>query len=755
MTISMYMSLKQFRRSFGTVSALGLLATVPLAVPVTATAQESSNSTLEEVVVTSRRYEESINDAPVSVGVLTEDYLDRNRIDRVDDVFNYTPGATYESFSKLQPTASIRGLVAPTPGNASSESSIQMVVDSVVITKDFMKGAALHDLARVEVLRGPQGTAFGRNASAGLLHFVTQRPEFGENYGSVTGTVGSQERFELDGFINTPISETAALRVSFRHEQEDGQTDGFTIDEQTNEVRSLGGIDGEQATALRVQLAIEPSDSFSANFKLEYSEDRDESPIRELCNPGGGINNFGILTTPAGQASIDNACDTPFDAFISEFDDPDFTGALDPARFELNRDILTLSAELSWQLENGLNVTSVTGFMDGETDNLSDIIGTAADINWQAVTNDGDSLSTELRIDNVGSGSNIQWLAGVYLLEDEETRVETLNFQQRDQRGGAFVPTVRETGGTGETSSWSVFGEVSFDLSDRATLTYGGRFVDDEKDYITRAGGFGFSGQLAGLPGVGDGVLDAAGNPVPAVCQPFSPPPNPAVHVCPTVRVPDFAQNASWDDYISKLSLDYELTDTINTYFLYSEGFKSGAFQPDALNIEQARVITQPEESTNFEIGLKGQSNRYRYAVSLFDIELDDVQTVNQVDLGNGAFAGLISNIGNISTTGIEFEGAMAITPNLTLSGGFAYMDSEIGGNTPDPEGLIDPNTGTPFILDGERPGGAPDWTVNVALDYLWELSGGSTLALRTDFRGRDDVFFQNRRRFSTVDSSY
>ena len=347
--------------------------------------------------------------------------------------------------------------------------------------------------------------------------------------------------------------------------------------------------------------------------------------------------------------------------------------------------------------------------MDGDTDNLSDVIGTAADINWQAVTNDGDSLSTELRIDNVGSASKFQWLAGVYLLTDEETRVETLNFQQRDQRGGVFVPTVRETGGTGETDSWSIFAELSYDITDRATLTYGGRFLNDDKDYITRAGGFGFSGQLAGLPGVGGNVLDSAGNPVAAVCQPFMPPPNAALHICPEITLPEVEQSESWSEYISKVSLDYAFDDNLTGYALFSEGFKSGAFQPDALNFDQASVITQPEESTNFEIGLKGQGTRYRYAVTVFNIELDDVQAVNQIDLGNGAFAGLISNIGNVETTGVELEGAFALTSNFTISGSFAYLDSEIGGNTPDPEGLIDPATGAPFILDGERPGGAPD----------------------------------------------
>ncbi len=710
--------------------------------------EASSGAVLEEVVVTSRRYEESVSDAPLAINVLSQGFLENNRIDRQDDIFNYTPGATYESFSKLQPTASLRGLTAPTPGNPSSESSIQTVIDNVVVTKDFMKGAALYDLARVEVLRGPQGTAFGRNASAGLLHFVTNRPDFDSTSGSVTATIGSDERYEIDGHYNTPLSETAALRISFNHEQEDGQTTGFIFNEASQQIENIGGIDGEENTALRLQLALRPSDSFSANFKLEYSADRDESPIRELCDPGGALGNFGLFDTPQLRASTENACDTPFEAFISESNDtiqqnPDSgLGLPDNVDFKLDRDILTATAEFSWALENGLTVTSVTGYMDADTDNLSDIVGSASDINWQAVTNDGDSFSTEIRIDNTASDSSIQWLAGAYFLKDEETRTETLNFAARDQRGFVFVPTVLFRGGTNETDSYSVFAEVSFDLSDRATLTYGGRYLNDDKDYLSRASGQGFSGQIAGIPGVGT-VCGA----IPGLSPPDD--------ICPLLTFGDFPISDSWDSYISKLSLDYEISDTLKAYALFSEGFKSGAFQPDALNAAQASVITQPEESTNFEIGLKGESSRYRYALTVFDITLDDVQTVNQVPIGDdGAFFGAISNVGEITTTGIEFDGAFAITENLILSGGFALQDTEIGGGTVDPSGLIDPATGQPVSFDGLRPGGAPDWTFNIALDYTIPLASGSTINLRADARGRDDVFFQTRNRFEIMNGA-
>ncbi len=720
-------------------SILFLSLTTAFSVGQPVHAQSDGANLLEEIVVTARRYEESIKDAPVAVNVLSQGFLENNRIDRQDDIFSYTPGATYESFSKLQPTASLRGLTAPTPGNPSSESSIQTVIDNVVVTKDFMKGTPLYDLSRVEVLRGPQGTSFGRNASAGLIHFVTNRPELGVTSGAVNATVGSDERYEVDGFYNTPLSDTSALRVSFNYEEEDGQTTGFIFNEAAQEIQNIGGIDGEENTSIRVQLALEPNDSFSANFKLEYSEDRDESPIRELCDPGPALGSFGLTATPELTASITDACDSPFTAFISESNDtvqqnPDTgLGLPDQLDFELNRDILTATAEFSWALSNGLNITSITGYQDGETDNLSDIVGTASDINFQAVTNDGDSFSTELRIDNTGTDSAIRWLAGAYYLTDDETRTETLNFGQRDQRAAPTVPTTLFRGGTNETDSWSIFGEISFDLSDRASLTYGGRYLEDDKDYVARASGEGFAPQLGNIPGAAD-----CGGPV-----------------CPLLIFDDFPISDSWDDYISKLSLDYEISDTLTAYALYSEGFKSGAFQPDALNADEASVIIQPEESTNYEIGLKGESGYYRFAVTVFDITLDDVQTINQVPIGTAdAFSGLISNVGEISTTGLEFDGAIALTDRITVSGSFALQDTEIDGNSPDGSGIIDPATGQAALLDGLRPGGAPDWTFNIAVDYSIPLAGGSTLDLRADYRGRDDVFFQNRNRFEIVDGA-
>jgi len=678
---------------------------------------------LEEVIVTSRRYEESIQDAPVAVAVMSQEFIDDNRIDRVDDIFNYTPGATYESFSKMQPVAEMRGIIAPTPGNASSESSIQTVMDNVVITKDFMKSPPLYDLQRVEVLRGPQGTAFGRNASVGLLHFVTNRPTQ-EPSAHLTGTFGSDERYEIDGHINRALSDTTALRFAFNYDEEDGQTESISTGE---------GLDGEQNTAVRASLLVEPNDNFSAYFKAEYSEDRDEAPVRHgFLQPDGQGCTTPFVTSPPYTVTTFDDCSDVFKTDIS----PNVKAGFPTADFHTDRDITTLVGELVWSLDNDLTLTSITGYMDGNTDNLADIIGTLNDVNWQFVSNDGHSFSQEVRLDNVNSADSVRWLTGFYYLTDKETRVEELRFQQRDERGppGPFVPTTRQTGGTNETDSWSIFGEISWDVSDRGTITYGGRYVDDKKDYVTRALGWGASVQLVGLPGVGAGVDGA-----PAVC--VSPgPPNVCGSAANPLIMPDFPQSRSWDDYISKLSYDYAINDDLNVYVLFSQGFKSGTFQPDALNQSQAGVQVNPETSTNYEIGLKGALDRMQYSITGFYLKVDDVQTINLVPAG-AAFVGLISNVGKVETWGLEVDGAILIGDNFMLSGNFALLDAQM-------KDTLDP-TGTGDDLSGMRPAGAPNWTYNFIGEYTFDLAGGSNLVLRADFRGRSTVFNQTSNRLT------
>ena len=612
----MFIQLRIGKLAIAPVTALATIVAMPLLMAATPAAAQSNDVVLEEIVVTSRRYAESIEDAPVAVGVMTETYLKNNRVTRADDLMEVSPGATWESFSKMQPVASLRGIIAPTPGNASSEASIQTVQDNVVITKDSMKYPTMFDMERVEVMRGPQGTAFGRNASVGLIHFVSNRPGQDKNGSSVTATFGTDELVEIDGFVTGQFSDTVAARIAVNYDSQDGPTESISTG---------NGLDGDSNTAVRASLLFEPSDTFSAYIKLEHSADRDDAPVRSAYyQPGSGLD---YATDPFVVGRADGG---PYAETWFRPDDPFKNEISSGYDFSTDRDITTFAAELTWALEN-MTVTSITGYLDGDTHSLMDLVGTPNNVSFQEVANDAQSFSTELRLDNVATDNAVTWLAGVYYMTDEEDRFEQNIFQADGARLGPWVETHMGTLANNQTDSFSFFGEINYDINDRTTITYGGRYVDDSKDYLYGVRAWGANKQIAGVPGVGPGVDGVA-----AVC-PLAGPPN---GTCGTEADPlgftDYPVSDSWDDFISKLSITYVLNDNTNIYGLYSEGFKSGTFQPDARNKASADIVVEPETSTNFEIGIKGSGERYRYAITAFMMEVEDVQTINLVPVAAG-----------------------------------------------------------------------------------------------------------------------
>lgn len=711
----------------------------------------TSDGTLEEIIVTSRRYAESLHDAPVAVSVLTSDYMNNSRVTKADDIMEVTPGATWESFSKMQPVASIRGIIAPTPGNASSEASIQTVSDNVVITKDSMKYPTLYDMNRVEVMRGPQGTAFGRNASVGLIHFISNRPSQDQSGARITASYGSRDLAEVDGFITGAFTDSISARLAFNYDYHDGDMESMSTGR---------GLDGDSNRAARGSIVFEPGEVFSAYVKLEYSQDRDEAPVRHgyfqpdsqwTCDNRAYVYGRGDVDpgwpdtanpppSPAGQYAETwfDDCDSPFLTEIS--------GEDSDVSFHTDRNILTASAELTWAFSNDLTLTSITGYLDGDTDSLMDLVGTTNDVAWQEVSNDATSFSTELRLDNVGSDSRLRWLAGLYYMTDEEDRFEQNIFQPRDARPpppAFWTETHMGTLANNVTDSYSVFGEISFDIGENATLTYGGRYVNDEKSYLYGVRAWGTNRQISGVPGVGPGIDGVA-----AVCRPNTiGPPDPT---CGSESSPlgfsDHPVNDSWSDYISKLSLTYAINDNLNIYGLYSEGFKSGTFQPDARSMTTADVVVEPESTQNFEVGLKGDSDRFRYAITAFYMDVQDVQTINLIQVAGG-FTGLITNVGSVESLGLELEGTWLISDNFLVSATYAKIDAEMK-DTLDPDGIIDPDTGEVYDLTGARPAGAPEYTFTLFGEYTAHLGNGSSMLFRADVRSRSDVFNQTSSRF-------
>lgn len=693
-----------------------------LFLPASAIAQDESGATLEEITVTSRRYEESIDDAPLAVNVLDADYLAKQGVDTLSDALELTPGATWGHYTMAQPGHTLRGMESYNSGNASLESSVQVVVDGIPLTKAFMMTPPVYDMERIEVMRGPQGTTFGRNASLGLAHYVTAKPTQ-DFSASANASVGTREYYGFGGHINGALTDTVSVRIAANKKQFDGDLEH----EDTGE-----SIEGENNWAVRASAVFDPSDTFSAYVKLEHMIDRGVAPARrfESCTVPS-------LTSPPYFNEYTAPCDIWKTAQSSEPEDG----------FYQDRDMTFVTAELTW-VRGDLNITSLTGYQWGDHAVINDVFSSPEVIQDQYVQNDANVFSTELRVDNHGSDAAIRWLAGIYLLEDDEYRKEK-NIGAPPRGDGAGRITGRGTSwltarGWSETSSVGIFGEVAFDIGDRVEVAIGGRYTDESKDYLFTNQCYGRTGACAGLGNLSPGYeqyYDAATDCSLAVNQ------DPLTGTCGSEGSPMgigvgelLYVSRSWDDFSIKASVSFALNDNINIYGLYSEAFKSGGFHHDARTAGQFyESVLDPENVENFEIGLKGSYDTVRFAVTAFSMEQINAQNSALVPLVGGSYITALANFGGIEQSGVEIEATWAASEHILIGGNMAFYDGELGPGSV-LNGQLDETTGQFVGTDVSGTATGMDNTWVVFAEYTADLSGGSLLSFRIDNQYRSEV---------------
>ena len=701
----------------------------------------AQQAALEEIVVTARRYEESITDAPLAVAVMDADFLEQNQIDSITDILEITPGASWGMFAKAQPGFVLRGISAGSFGNSSIENAVQVVRDGIPITKVFMATVTPFDLQRVEIMRGPQGTTFGRNATLGLLHFVSARPS-DEYSAGVDVKAGEQDLFGVTGFVNGSIGDNVSGRLAFNyHDTHQGIEDAVTGEP----------LEGSENLAFRASAIFEPSDTFSAYLKAEFNRDEDLPVVRRgLGCDGPWLNarTFGGYTSPC-------------DPWLAEID----TTRTD---WNVERDMVSLMGEFVWALGNDRTLTVLGGYQDGQHESIQDAFGTPYAIRDQIVANDARILSGEIRLDNAASGDRVRWLVGASFVTDEERRREdNIQFPERLELGdplgycggqinlpgpGGCPEWVLVTDSNNETVSYGLFGEVQFDLSDTVTVALGGRYSGDSRDYTFSTWGWGEANGLASL-GLGNGSRDCNAN---AVLDPLGRMRNARGMIVPyrvcgsptdTMGFDDAVSN-SWDDFSSKVSISWALNDNNNVYALYSEAFKAGGFQHDARSQALLRDnFIDSEQAENIEFGWKMSYERFRGALTVFQQEQANQQGNNQVPCGVGSTGNcnVILNTGGVANTGVEFEFALAATQSLEIGGSIAsYSPEFLPGSFQG--GSFNPVAGT-FAgedISGLVPSNAPEFTYYVYGDYQWLLGGGGSLRLRADLNHMDSRWSQN-----------
>lgn len=677
--------------------ALPIVSVQTATLATSATASESRPPALEEIIITARRYQESLQDVPISVSVMDDGYLTAQNMHQLKDIIDRSPGTGFTRFNKLQNVYSMRGLNSQTTGSA-GDPSVLTVVDDVVYVKDYMKSVEFFDVERVEILRGPQGTSFGRNATGGLVHIISKRPTR-EPGGYVSASAGNYGHWAVNGAVTGPLGEAAAGRLAVHYTTYDGYT---------RDVIRGQDLAGEENLSLRGSLLFNPSSEIEFYLKAEFSRDDDESAVRQPRNCVDPQETFTNFIDPC----------SPWRTATSET-----TGAGES--FFLKREILNLTAQTVWDVNEAVRLTSVSAYLDGEGNYNMDSAGTPRDLNFSLTRNGSSQFSQEFRLDNHAGGERLRWLAGVYYLDDKHDQSEGREWFQEDLSvygpGPPFSPTSVIAISTNKTESVGLFGELGFDLTDRLSATAGVRYSRDKKDFVISHTGSGFRGPvtnfLANIP--------PNGGPCPPGPQ------------C-TLGFGDVTASNTWDHVSFLASLAYAASDDVMLYATVSEAYKTGGYNGEPQSPDDAVIPYDEETALNLEIGMKSQwFDRLRLNLSAFYVKYDD-QQVNVFRLGSAGFiTQVIDNAAKSDVLGLELDYALQVTEYFRLSGTFATLDAEFKNTVlqtgPGPASVTD--------ISGNRPNNVPTWTATLVGEFEIPLRNGSFVSLRGDWRGRSAVY--------------
>jgi len=659
-----------------------------------------SAAVLEEVVVTATKREESLQEIPISVTAFSSDMIERLGFGVSYDIAAQVPNLQFMAESSPStPFIFLRGI-----GNTSffpnSINPVAVYVDQAYIGQNIAQGLQLFDLERVEVLRGPQGTLFGRNSTAGLVNFITRRPrvEDGVN-GRLELTAGDFGQFDVEAAGGMPLGDTAAIRFAVSSQNSDGMYKHVRPGLPT---RDFGGID---IFGLRGQLAWQATDNFELLLKGHYGKDKSETSGEK---PGYVISPYGIPNCPPGAVSgaLFNGCSDPFG--VGQTVDPDFYDV--QFTFPPKQDIETYGflLDLNWDLGQH-TIVSQTAWDSAERTLQADDDANYLSFLADTFLSDAEWFSQELRITSNYDGP-LNWIAGFnYYSDDLDNQ---LNFAAPELPPPPGLPPI----GLGQdlqqkTKSWAVFGDVMWNLAPDWTLRLGLRVTDDERK--VEMDSFMFISTFVNY------------------LQPISTAEARAATLFPTI--PRNAQKQDWTKWSGQAALDWKFAENHLVYVSASRGFKGGEFNGGALLDISEATIADPEFLNNYELGYKGSflDNRLTFNITGFFMKYEDQQVLISSPTPFGLLPNL-QNAGSSEIKGFEFELHMQPTDNWYFQFGGGYLNAEFTD-------FFDPTIGVDRA--GNSLPHAPDWNFNGIARYEHPLGNGR-LGLQLDGWWLDDQYF-------------
>ncbi len=744
-------------------------------------AAQESEAFLEEIVVVSQKREQTLQSLPVAVSVVSKQQMDEAQILDVKDLQFLVPSLRVSQLQAAgNTTFLIRGF-GNGANNAGIEPSVGVFIDGVYRSRTAASLADLPNLERIEVIKGPQSTLFGKNASAGVVNVVTAKPSLDGYSGSVQGTIGEYNQIMGRAEVNGPLSDTWAWGIAANYNQRDGYFTNLETGSEFNELSRYG---------VRGQLLWAPSDDFEARFIADMDQ------IDELCCGVANLRTDPSLLPVIGAIGADIVANEPFayEQFLN-FD----------AENEIENSGLSL--QLDWNVSDNTTLTSITAYrkLDRFENSDSDFFsGQLLDeTGGNRINVELDTFTQELRL--AGSNERADWVVGAFFFDEDVSQTRDLTFGSQIRpyfdilSGNALAPVegvanllnqAQNPGadpivffgqgqGSFETSSianraTSLFAQTDIGIGERATLTLGINYTEDEKDVAVRINNTdqlsaidltGPVGQTAtagaliaqGVDPVAAGQFAAAGATTPCP-EPFDPnvpcnvtlPLQPLQFIPPFVDFPNVVENGNSSDSATTWTarFAYDVTDNVNAYISAGTGFKatswnlsndSRPFASDIPALQQAGLVpanlttgtrfAPPEDAQLLELGVKGAYDRVAFTLAIFEQEIENFQ--ENIFQGTGF---VLASAGKQSSTGVELDVLWAITENFDWSISTMFLDPVYD----DYQGA--PGIGGPEDFSGRKVPGVAETTVNTWARWQFELGANISGFVRGEYYYESDV---------------
>lgn len=706
--------------AFDRQSTFLTLAPMVLAVNAAISPAVHAQATLEEVVITAQKREQGINDVGITVNAFNASQLTDFGVKSAEDLESLVPGLTVtNSQPNGVPVYTIRG-VGFNDFTTSASSTVGLYFDGASIPYSIMSRGALFDIARVEVLKGPQGDLYGRNTTAGAINFISNTPT-DELEAGIRVDYDEWETLDLEGYVSGALSDSVKGRLAIKSVNSgEGWQESITTGEELGERDELG---------VRAILDFNFNEDVDLRLNVRYFASESDN----------------VAITPTVVTDPNTGLLVPVTGLDQE--DADWTPSHKP---QDDSEQLSFVATLNWDF-GAVALTSITSYDEFERDDaLYDTSGIP--LRDADITNNTDIevFSQELRLESTGEG-DWYWTAGVFYSEDEVDESYEMNFL--DTVGLHLINLYEQ-----ESDTLAIFGHTEWSINEQFKLTLGARYTEDNRDWTGCTYDVG-DGSIAGFYNyfVVPNFLEPQGfTPTflnPGDCAVFNDIPG-------TPGYGDFgvfSDDVETEETMGKITLDWTPNDDLLIFGTISRGFKSGGFNGAAAQFHSQLAPYSEEELTSYEIGMKATllDGGMQLNGAVFYYDYEDKQELTNFITPIGDIVG-ITNVPESEVLGAEIEMAWAVTERFQLNAHVAWLDTEItdfidtcpaGLFGPPPPGSLPEGCPAPSTFDnvlyfdasGAELDNSPEWQATASAAYTLPLSDTLNLTIAGDISYKDD----------------